>query len=493
MYNDICGPNSIATPPLLMMPFRHLSAWLNLTFPDPLYVRTVGVFCAIIWAFMFRALIGRVATDRQQRDILSALAFGLLGFGLLPWFLVLSRPEHPILLTSTGALLIATIASQRNEPLPKYNWAWPLGVALLGMAAMSYHMKGVLFLPVFLACAFFAGSGRQTLPARLAAMLLLTLMTAIATQYWIGRFSCPSDPVLAARFAQHNISSVLAEGGDWKSLVPQLISGANPNQYIFNAEARPFPLSQWLPDQLTSSTVSVIRFLPMAAGWNIAMLAGLVCLFFAAKTGWRSKNLTLAVTIAVIAAGLVVVWGMSQLHKNDYEATTILPLLAVFMIFAFVSVPWVPHWTRRLGSLSMGIAVLSVIAQIDIAFRYGPALLQRASMPGYVEGQKNSASVFGYNRIQQQIRTTARQCGIGSKGRAQHPLVDDVTYFAMQDSYQPFHRLGVLSEWNGSIRDPIAYLRSRGSEGMILGCRYLDPNLKKQAISKGEFCCIPIG
>ena len=39
MISDICGPNTNAAPPLFMMPFRHVSAWLNLAFPDPLYVR----------------------------------------------------------------------------------------------------------------------------------------------------------------------------------------------------------------------------------------------------------------------------------------------------------------------------------------------------------------------------------------------------------------------------------------------------------------------
>jgi hypothetical protein len=81
-------------------------------------------------------------------------------------------------------------------------------------------------------------------------------------------------------------------------------------------------------------------------------------------------------------------------------------------------------------------------------------------------------------------------CHIGTAGRAQHPLVDDLTYFALADSWQPFHRFGVLESWNGSITDPLAYLKAKGSEGIIMGCRNLSLALRQQAIRNGEFCCI---
>ena len=138
----------------------------------------------------------------------------------------------------------------------------------------------------------------------------------------------------------------------------------------------------------------------------------------------------------------------------------------------------------------MVAVALSIAGQIDIAMRYMPPLLRAAARPGYVEGQRASASVFGYGAIRGQIVATARLCGIGTHGRAVHPLLDDVTYFAMEDSWQPFHRLAVLGNWKGSIRDPLTYLKSRGSDGLIMGCHLLSPGLRQQAIQNGEFCCI---
>ena len=131
------------------------------------------------------------------------------------------------------------------------------------------------------------------------------------------------------------------------------------------------------------------------------------------------------------------------------------------------------------------------MAQADIVRRYFPPLWQAAGHAGYVDGQGFSVSVYGYGSIREQIRGTARQCGIGAHGRAQRPLVDDTTYFAMEDSWRPYHVLGVFEKWNGSIRDPLAYLKAQHSEGLIVGCRLLGTDLLRMSVRHGDFCCIP--
>jgi hypothetical protein len=276
MYNDICGANTIAVPPFFMLPFRYFSAWLNLTFPDPLYVRLVGVFCAGLWAFMFKSLIGIVAASRQQQANLTAISFGLLGMGLLPWFLVWSRPEHPILLASTAALLIAGYVHRTDEIRSIPAWLPPLVVVPLAIAAMSYHMKGILFLPLFCTCAFFAAKGKSAEAARFFAIIAICLCGAMAANYWVGRFSCPGDPVLAALLDEKNIASQLANGGNWREALGSAIMGANPNRYIMMVEARPFLISHWLPDNLTPPQVSAVRYVPMLIGWNLLILLGLL-------------------------------------------------------------------------------------------------------------------------------------------------------------------------------------------------------------------------
>lgn len=490
MINDICGPSSIAAPAWFMMPFRAMSGWLNLTFPDPLYIRLIGVGSALGWAFLLRALIGRIAANPIQRNILLALAFGLLGMGLLPIMLTMSRPDQVILLTTTAALLTATIAAKDSAASSGHRrWLWPLLIVLLAIPALSWHLKGILFAPLFLICILFAGQAKDW-KLRAPFALVFVGLAAQAAQYWVARFRCPGDPGLAARLASENIASALAEGKNWQELLWTAIQGANPNIYISFAEVRIRVMSDWLPQGLIDETGATIRYLPMNLAWNALMLIGLVCLLRALLLRWREKRIDFAVAAPVVIAGLVLVWGMSQRVKNDYEIMTVMPMIALFGLFSLTAIGWTERRTRQLRIAAVALVAVSLIGQIDVIRRLAPPLYQAAQTPGYVAGQKTSVSGYGYSAIRSQIRQTAKQCGIGTQGRARHPLVDDVTAFAMTDSWQPFHYLGVIGQWRGTISDPLAYLKSRGSEGLIVGCHLLSPELQSKAIRNGQFCCI---
>lgn len=492
MLSDICGANTIAAPPWFMMPVRHVTGWLNTTFADPLYVRLTGVAFALGWAFLLRALIARIAADTRQRDILTALIFALLGMGVLPIMLTMSRPDQVILLTMTAALLMAAVAARKGSEAPprRRDRLWPLLIALLGIIAISSHLKGILIAPLVLVCIALAGKGKTTAPVRIAAALLFAGLSVQAADYWLGRFRCPDDPALAARLNSENIASSLAAGKDWRSLLGIAIKNADPNLYIAHAAVRPEPTSIWLPNHRITESAMVLRYVHMNIAWNAAIMLGLICLYLALRTRLRERRFDLAIAAPPVLAGIVLLWGMSQRVKNDYEIIVMLPAIALFSLVSITAIAWSPARTRQLGLAAGVLLAASLIGQIDFARRYFPPLLAATAQPGYIAEQPTSVSLYGYARIRDRILATARQCGIGTHGRAQHPLVDDVTYFAMAGSWQPFHRLGVLSHWNGSIRDPIAYLKSRGSEGMIVGCHNLSPELRAKAIQNGQFCCI---
>lgn len=490
MLSDICGPNTTAAPPLFMMPLRHITGWFNLAFADPIYVRLMGVACAVVWAFMLRALIGRLATNRLQGSMLNALAFSLVGMGVLPFLMVLSRPEQPILLTTTAALLIAAVSQRKIEEHTFGAWLRAGLIVLLGILAASWHMKGILFLPLFLVCLFYSSQGRSTLAPRIMAMVSLTAISAWAASYWISRFTCLGDAAIAKRLSEQNIASALSEPGSLAGKMLLAFNGANPSQYVMLTVAKPIPMSGWLPLGQFPPAGTQLQLVGLLIVWNLAMGIGLLCLLRLVAVRWRERRLDFSVAVPVVAMGTVLVWGMSQFHKNEYEATTVLPALLLFILFPLAAIAWTPQRTRQLGKVVLGFTAFSLVSQLAVALLFVPALLQVAQRPGFILGQRFSASAFGYGTIREQIVQTARQCGIGDQGRAIHPLVDDVTYFAMASSWQPYHWLGVLEEWNGEIRDPIAYMKSKGSQGIIVGCRNLKLPWRNQAIRNGDFCCI---
>src|SRR5574337_1346060 len=100
-----------------MMPVRYFSAFFNTTFADPIYVRLSGVVYALIWTFLLLRLLERVASDQKMSRLLGIIAFGLMSLGVMPLLLVWSRPEQPMLLAITSALVIAWTPQRNPEEL----------------------------------------------------------------------------------------------------------------------------------------------------------------------------------------------------------------------------------------------------------------------------------------------------------------------------------------------------------------------------------------
>ena len=69
-------------------------------------------------------------------------------------------------------------------------------------------------------------------------------------------------------------------------------------------------------------------------------------------------------------------------------------------------------------------------------------------------------------------------------------LIDDVTYLALQRDLLPFHQLGVLRVWTGSIDDPVRYLVSRHSDGVVVACANLPKHMAAAASRSGGICAI---
>jgi hypothetical protein len=419
---------------------------------------------------------------------LTALLFALLGMGVLPIMLTMSRPEQIVLIVVTAALAGTTLAA-RGHAVRRSRYAWPYLILVLGVAAISSHLKGVIVAPLILACILLAGKSNEWRSRVLPAAIFAGL-AGQAFVYWVSRFRCPGDPILAADLANENIAAALSRGGGFGSMIGFSLSGANPNNYIALTELRPRLMSDWLPQGLISETGAMIRYLPMNLAWNALMLIGAICLFHALRQSWRERRIDHSATVPAIIVALVLVWGFSQRIKNDYEIMFVMPLIAIFGLFALTAVSWSEAHTRQLRIATLALVAISLVGQADIARRLVPPLLQTAQNPGYIANQKLSVSAFNYGAIRSQIRQAGRLCGIGAKGRAQRPLVDDVTAFAFTDSWRPMHYLGVIGQWRGSIDDPIAHLRSRGSEGVIIGCHLLPPALQAAAIRSGKFCCV---
>lgn len=488
MFNDMCGPNTLANAPWFMMPVRMFSAVANQTLASPLFIRIEGLLCALAWTALLWLLTSRIESNGAARTRLRTLLFSLLSLGMLPFIMVMSRPEQPLILMLTLAMLTvfakpARIAGARLAAIKAAT------IVLLAAIAMSYHLKGVVYSPVFFACMAICATGRGAGWPRIAGTAALTALTAGSATYWVHRIQCPGDPVLAAQYASHNAAAVLSNGGSLLTLAAQMIKGAIPSNYVWLA--LPIPQPSWLPQGLFQPQVTLVFAFGMYVLWGVAILWALAEL---AHYLWRERLRALAeprALIAIALLGCLGAWGASQLYRSFYETGHYLPMAAVFCAMC-LSLPGQGLRLRervvdQAAKLGLPLALMS--AAVILATTLGP-LAAATRYAGWIPGLSVSVSSFGYPQVRRDIAAAMDRAGMGGEQRFDRLLVDDVTYMALQHHTRPLHWLGVLYDWRGGIKDPIAYLVSRNSGGVVMGCRHLPERMRLAASRSGEVCAI---
>jgi hypothetical protein len=488
-FSDLCGANTFARPPWFMMPIRWFSATANQAFADPLSVRLEGMICAFAEVGLLWALIARLEDDYTQRLRLQTLVCALLGLGMLPFLLVMSRPEQPLILTLT--LMVLTALGRRGQGRA-LAWLKCTVILVLATIAASYHLKGVVFSPIALACLIVCARGPGSLAPRIIAGLALTAMMATAAAYWIGRFRCLGDPVLAHNLGTENFASALSSGASFRDIVWRLLGAANPLDYVRLAVPRNAPMARWVPNGLFPPALPDIFAIVMFLIWTAGMILALLGLLrFALREGWRglaNPNSFLALTILAC----VIVWSMSQANRNVYEAAIVLPLLVLLLILSST----LPNGSTEVSStfrskLVWAAGGATLLGQVIVLTCTLGFLVRAAGDPGYLPGQPYSVSIARYGEVRSDIAEAMRKAGMDPQARYRGLMVDEITYLALQRHLLPIHRLGVLELWNGRIDRPAQYLLSRRSDGAVTACRNLPAPMAAVAARSGEICAIP--
>lgn len=510
LYSENCGPNTLAVPPWFMWPVRWYSAVFNLRFPDPMFVRVAGVAYALVFIWLLLRLVGRIGRSEGERNILAVIGTSLMGLGVLPLLLVWSRPEQPIFLTITAAILIASggwrspgnffapfhgIAYTSAPATPAAAWRRSLAILALGVIALSYHFKAVMLIPAFVFSIIFASRGRRALAARGIAIALLLLATGSAAKYWVSRLECPADPVIARDHAQENLLGQLAIGSNPPMVVAgKLIANYKPHKYVDMAAPVVRPMSQWLPGGRVSDDEMHGWQGGMAAIWALGLAAAAAASGLMVVRAWRERIVPPETVLALILFGTMSVWCVSQSVRHVYEVSFVLPMAMLAIVLA-LSAPWHSDKLRQATAvLALAIGPLMLLSEMLIAGYYAPPLIEAATTRDIVPHQAWSVPVFGYHRSYRDIAGVARACHLPFPRDAQSVLVDDVTYFAYMQSRLPEHELAILTPGKrGSISDPLAYLRARGSSGILLRCARLSPDLRARAHVSGAYCCLTPG
>jgi hypothetical protein len=491
-----CGPDAFTAAPL-MLPFRLLDTAMYQWIAEPLAIRFLGIGFLIVWLIATWLLLQRLVPPLAGRWTIAGALVAFVTLGVMPFFMVISRPEQPLLIGIT--VLLAICISER--PAPRRSLAHEAISALalvLGSAVLlAAHQRAIFALPLM---ALAALKLRYRLAVTAAAIFAIAYFAATAYHDWTIRWACPGDPSARNLFEMESIG-VAAASGHLHHYLGQLVRMLlyHPAHFFFLTEM----------GFLSYHTSYIIPAYP----WHwlgfpltlaIAAFVGLI-----ATSGFGAFLVVLAESlrrhrISIAACALASVWALlfasllARAWRSDYEETLVEPLLGLVSILSiWVAREPLRRWFgaagfRRAASSAFRVALLlSILSQIALIAGYTRYAAGSWITPGYAQGQKWSVANFGYGKLEPQIIETAAKCGI-NPNHAHHLVVDELTYFSFRQTHQPF-LMTYLDEnlWGWGIGDVRALLRREKSSGMVVGCQWVPSTLRPGATVNGRFCCLP--
>jgi hypothetical protein len=490
-----CGPDAF-TSPVLMLPFRLLDTLMYQWISKPLTIRLVGVGFFIVWLLGTWLLLQRFVPLADRLKIAGALV-AFVTLGVMPFLMVISRPEQSLLIGITVLLVICV--GERPPPRRSLSREAIVAVVLVCGSAMllATHQRAMFALPLIVLAAFKLLYRRSVIAV---IMFAITFFAVTAYNDWTIRWACPDDASASSLFEMESIALAAGSGHlhpYFEQLMKMLLY--HPAHFFFLSQIG--FLSSHMSDIIPGypwDWVGVPLTLAVAAFLGVMSACGLCAFFTVLMQTFRQHR------VSIQASALASVWALlfaslfARAWRHSYEEILVEPLLCLVSILSiWLARNQIRGWLgevcfRRITHSGFSILLwLSIVSQVALIAGYFRYAVGSWATPGYPQGQKWSVANFGYGQLRTQIIETAARCGI-DPSHAHHLVVDELTYFALRHAQQPFLMTYLdRNHWGSGIKDLRALLTQQQSAGMVVGCQWVPSPLRSEITVNGPFCCIP--
>lgn len=483
-----CGKSFSVSIPLLFLPFRAFDSWLYEDLTNLIKLRILGGINFIFWIGATWLLCKKLF---KANSIVSNLSFLGVIFvcclGILPFGMLMNRPEQPLLISLTLLLLLPFLenktAKQRGILIFSY--------LFLCLFFLSQHPKSLMFFPVLLIILKNLSASKK---AKIASLLPVLFAAGTTYHFSMQKLSCP----LSFRYQQTNASMGLSPSNflkdplwwNLKQIVKNMIGGWH---YFGNILFSKSYMSNWLPPNNHMEYGSHIINCFIVLILSCLSLGSIV--FCIQVISQRKKHYLESIPFQIgcnLIISMVFIT-IVQTTKHQYESHLMIPLLTLGTLLLFAS--FLETSGKIIKSLNCGIIILGIISflsVINLIHEFYPFKDKEWTRVGSLEGMNLSVSAFNFKEVENRVMALKTKCNLGAPEKLKHLVIDDKTYPFFWKSNEPFHALYVmrLIGW-GVDEDTSIFLSKHQSAGIICQCRALDANLLAVAHREGDLCCLP--
>ena len=349
----VCREGFQIAQPLIWYPIRCLEWILYSHLGLVNQIRAVGLAQAIITLLLLMKFLNIYARDLRQAQLV--LLSGMM-MGLLPFLLVLNRPEQLLLILFLSFLNLSSTYKSSLQVWKKLALAALVALLILSMPAI--HPKGSLFAAMGTAIFIFVVKG-NTRFAKVAVFTSACFSIAVSTQVWSLRTLCPESEFLTRTFGDITVNPTQLDASIFRKIIGNII---RTPKYLLNMMYQNTYQSDWMAQRNMVPT-----FLLVLANIALFLFATLLIYSvykFVLRGSFRKSDIDDSKFISLVFISGFGVLSILQRTKNFYDSylPAILILLAVAITINF---------TRKWRNLKF-MLVLSVTISI-------PALLFTAN------------------------------------------------------------------------------------------------------------------
>jgi len=459
---------------------------------NPLMIRVSGVIFAILFVFVVALGLRRVVPGNLPYWPLLAGFVAVLGLGVLPFTLVLSRSEQWFLLLLTYFVFFPLL----NRKGGVFCSVLHALVFVTCTSLLFYtHPKAAFFSPVVIVSGWIAFRGRSWLQIFAVAFAIVCLTQSVLAAKEL--FNCENAPIIAAAFSKQTSSlsalvvqpvGLMLELGDNLLTFPEKVI----DHSVFQVSYQSF----WLPSVPVGDALDgLVRLVnPLIAGFlRLVIALGLtlppVAFVFARIRGSLGDlHFLTGILWFSLVAHLTIyrTW-------NFYGGILVIGILILLIALSLAGIPWSKHWRKAGTGVLVSLCAVFLLSALVLVTSVIPRLMNGEEARDFgIPGQPLSVPTFTYPAQREKIRRFASSCGLEGDS-ARRLVVDDLTYFAFDGLREPMHLVYISESGMGpDIKggDFIAFLNRMASPGVIAQCTFLPPAVRQYALEDGNLCCV---
>ena len=472
-----CSISGQAKIPLMFVPVRIVDSLLYGTPRSIFLLRYIGVCFCFLWFMVLYRFIKVVSTVRQVNKMeLLTVTLTISLFGVLPFILVMNRPEQILRLCMT-TLVCLPLIDITNE-LKRFVIA--MGFLFLSLMLFAQHAKSLFFLPVVVFTAL-----NLKMSIRQRQVLLVTAMSFSIQGYlfFMEHTKCTNDFIKSA-FGKMMISPETMLVSPTQAIGSMVANGLRFGDYVKGILFFDNYPEQWLPENYGFAFGTKILNVLMAmffVAWVVASCWGIIRKSIWKREAGRGLFLSdLGLVVLLSLGGLAV----CQTSKSFYESALVIPIVIVVGI-SCINIKVI----QVLAKISLVLATASVCL---VGYRFWPILKNDWTGESALSRQEYSVKSHYQRAIKDRALSLAARCGIQDSNIKRHLVVDDLTYPYFINTVEPYHAVYVLGWWGKmSIPSPDEFLKARNSSGVLSQCKWLPESMLGKAFREGDLCCLP--